>query len=332
MLTTISRTPYRISFFGGGTDYSAWYRQHGGAVLSMAIDKYCYISAGYLEPFFSVKHKVVWSHIETVDSIADIKHPVVRHGLKYTGYDDSSGVELFHHGDLPARSGIGSSSSFAVGLINALSSMRGRCLDSRDLALKAIDLEQNVIGDVVGCQDQIAAAYGGLNVVRFNRDDTFSVTPLDIPESTINKLESWLMLFPTRNSRLSSDFAKRIINNIDLNTAHMRKMHEMVDEGVKLLRLGQLNYFGRLLHESWMLKRSLAVGTTNSVIDRVYDEAFRAGACGGKLLGAGGTGFMAFIVPPDNQLAVSAALQDLIRVPVRVDFTGSKIIYERKDR
>lgn len=330
MLTTISRTPYRVSFFGGGTDYPAWYQQHGGAVLSMAIDKYCYISGGFLEPFFGVKHKIVWSHIEAVDSIAEIKHPAVRNGLTYTGYDDSRGIELFHHGDLPARSGIGSSSSFAVGIINTLTAMRGRRLGAKALSLAAIDLEQNKIGDVVGCQDQIAAAYGGINVIRFNRDDTFSVTPIDIGESRVQELESWLMLFYTGNSRLSSTFAKRIISNLDANASHMQRMHGMVDQGVELLQAGRLDRFGRLLHEAWTLKRSLAAGTTNSVIDRVYEDARRAGAIGGKLLGAGGTGFMAFIVPPDNQTTVARALSDLTSVAARIDFTGSKIIYDKE--
>lgn len=330
MLTAISRTPYRVSFFGGGTDYPAWYTQHGGAVLSMAIDKYCYINGGFLPPFFGIKHKIIWSHTETVDSISDIKHPAFRHGLQYCGYDDSCGIELFHQGDLPARSGIGSSSSFAVGLVNVLSAMKGQKLDAYALASKAIDLEQNKIGDAVGCQDQIAAAFGGLNIIRFNKNDTFTVTPLNLSENRLQELESWLMLFYTGNSRLSSGFAKRIIKNLDAKADNMRRLHGMVDEGASLLHSGRMESFGRLLNDAWCLKRSLAVGTTNKAIDRVYDDAIRAGALGGKLLGAGGTGFMAFIVPPDKQLEVGAALSDLTRVPIRVDFTGSTIIYDKE--
>lgn len=331
MLKAISRTPYRVSFFGGGTDYPPWFRQHGGAVLSMAIDKYCYIGAGFLPPFFGIKHRVVWSHIETVGSAAEIQHPAVRHGLAYTGYDDSQGMELFHHGDLPARSGIGSSSSFAVGLINALSILKGKELDAKALALGAIDLEQNKLKEAVGCQDQIASAYGGFNTIRFERDGSFTVTPLGLSEARRHEFESWLMLFYTGRSRLSSDFAKRLIRNLDANARHMQQMQEMVAEGAELLHAGQIESFGKLLHKSWTLKRALADGTSNAAIDRIYDDALRAGAIGGKLLGAGGTGFMVFVVPPDRQPSVAKALTDLMTVPIRVDFTGSRIVYRREE-
>ena len=331
MLMAISRTPYRVSFFGGGTDYPAWFRQHGGAVLSMAIDKYCYIGTGFLPPFFGIRHRIIWSHIEAVDSAAKIQHPAVRAGMEHLGFDDSEGIELFHQGDLPARSGIGSSSSFAVGLINALSTMRGRSLDARQLALSAIDLEQNKLKEAVGCQDQIASAFGGFNVVRFERDESFSVTPLGLKDQGRQDFEKWLMLFYTGSSRLSSDFAKRLIKNLDANARHMKRMHDMVDEGADLLHAGRIEAFGKLLHESWTLKRALADGTSNSTIDRIYDDAQRAGAIGGKLLGAGGTGFMVFVVPPEKQAAVARALPDLITVPITVDFTGSTIVYRKEE-
>lgn len=330
MLTAISRTPYRVSFLGGGTDYPAWYRQHGGAVLSMAIEHYCYIGTGFLPPFFGIKHRVMWSHIETVASAAEIQHPAVRVGLEYLGFDDSQGIELFHQGDLPARSGIGSSSSFAVGLINALSVMKGQRLDPRALAMAAIDLEQNKLKDAVGCQDQIASAYGGFNIIRFERDGSFSVTPLGLGDERRRHFESWLMLFYTGNSRLSSDYAKRLIRNLDANTKHLQRMHAMVDEGAELLHEGRIEEFGKLLHHGWLLKRTLADGTTNGAIDRAYDDALRAGAIGGKLLGAGGTGFMVFVVPPERQPTVAAALSDLVTVPISVDFTGSTIVYEKE--
>ena len=180
MLMAISRTPYRVSFFGGGTDYPPWFRRHGGAVLSMAINKYCYIGTGFLPPFFGIRHRIIWSHIEAVGSAAEIQHPAVRAGLEVLGYDDSQGIELFHQGDLPARSGIGSSSAFAVGLINVLTAMRGKTLDAHALAVSAMDLEQNKLKEAVGCQDQIASAYGGMNVIKFERDNSFSVTPLGL--------------------------------------------------------------------------------------------------------------------------------------------------------
>ena len=330
MLMAISRTPYRVSFFGGGTDYPPWFRRHGGAVLSMAIDKYCYIGTGFLPPFFGIRHRIIWSHIEAVGSAAEIQHPAVRAGLEHLGFDDSEGIELFHQGDLPARSGIGSSSSFAVGLINALSTMRGKTLNARELALSAIDLEQNKLKEAVGCQDQIASAFGGMNVIRFERDDSFSVTPLALGEAGRCEFERWLMLFYTGSSRLSSDFAKRLIKNLDANARHMTRMGEMVDIGAELLHAGRIEEFGRLLHESWTLKRGLANGTSTNMIDRIYDDAQRAGAIGGKLLGAGGTGFMVFVVPPEKQPAVAKALSELITVPVTTDFTGSTIVYRRE--
>jgi D-glycero-alpha-D-manno-heptose-7-phosphate kinase len=331
MLMAISRTPYRVSFFGGGTDYPAWYRRHGGAVLSMAINKYCYIGTGFLPPFFGIRHRIIWSHIEAVGSAAEIQHPAVRAGLQTLGYDDSEGIELFHQGDLPARSGIGSSSAFAVGLINVLTAMRGKHLDAKALAIGATDLEQNKLKEAVGCQDQIASAYGGMNVIRFERDDSFSVTPLALDDAQRTTFESWLMLFYTGSSRISSEFAKKLINNLEANARHMARLQEMVEIGSELLHAGKMAEFGQLLHEGWTLKRGLSAGTSTATIDRIYDDAQRAGALGGKLLGAGGTGFMVFVVPPERQAAVREALSHLISVPVSVDFTGSTIVYRKEE-
>jgi D-glycero-alpha-D-manno-heptose-7-phosphate kinase len=331
MLMAISRTPYRVSFFGGGTDYPAWYRRHGGAVLSMAINKYCYIGTGFLPPFFGIRHRIIWSHIEPVGAIAEIQHPAVRAGLQVLGFDDSEGVELFHQGDLPARSGIGSSSAFAVGLINVLNAMRGKQLDAHALAVSATDLEQNKLKESVGCQDQIASAYGGMNVVKFECDDSFSVTPLGLGDSQRGDFEKWLMLFYTGSSRISSEFAKRLIGKLDANAAHMTRMRDMVEVAAEMLHAGRLAEFGQLLHESWALKRRLTDGTSTTTIDRIYDDARRAGALGGKLLGAGGTGFMVFVVPPERQDAVRAALSHLITVPISTDFTGSTIVYKKEE-
>jgi D-glycero-alpha-D-manno-heptose-7-phosphate kinase len=194
-----------------------------------------------------------------------------------------------------------------------------------------MDLEQNKLKEAVGCQDQIASAYGGLNVVQFRCDGSFEVTPLGLDEEKRTDFERWLMLFYTGSSRLSSDFAKRLISRLDANAPHMKRMHEMVESGAGLLHAGRLPQFGELLHESWTLKRSLTDGTSTTTIDRIYDDARRAGALGGKLLGAGGTGFMVFIVPPDKQAAVRAALSHLITVPVSTDFTGSTIVYRKEE-
>jgi D-glycero-alpha-D-manno-heptose-7-phosphate kinase len=327
MLMAISRTPYRISFFGGGTDYPDWYRTHGGAVLSMAINKYCYITGRHLPPFFGIKHRIVWSHIETVGAISEILHPAVRAGLQATAYDDDEGVELHHQGDLPARSGIGSSSAFAVGLINVLHAMRGANIERRELAQAAIDLEQNKLKEAVGCQDQVASAYGGFNVIRFRPDGGFSVEPIDLTDAQREEFERRLVVVYTGTSRLSSSLSKQLIDNFDARVKSLKQMQAMVPDAVELLRRSDFDSFGRLLHETWKLKRSLTGAISTSMIDRIYDDALRAGALGGKLLGAGGAGFMVFVVPVERQAQVREALAHLVSVPVRVDFTGSTIIY-----
>lgn len=331
MHMTISRTPYRVSFFGGGTDYPSWYHRHGGAVLSMAVNKYCYVSGRHLPPFFGIRHRIVWSHIETVGSISEILHPAVRVGLESEGFDDVEGVELHHQGDLPARSGIGSSSAFAVGLLNVLRSMRGAVPGPRELALAAIDLEQNKLNEKVGCQDQVASAYGGLNVISFERDGSFDVAPVALDDARRGEFERRLMLFYMGSSRLSSDFARKLIDNLDAKSAHLRRMQAMVPEALEFLRGGHFENFGRLLHESWLLKRELTDGISNSSIDQAYEAARNAGALGGKLLGAGGTGFMVFVVPSEHQAHVRQALARLIHVPIQIDFSGSTIIYKKDE-
>jgi D-glycero-alpha-D-manno-heptose-7-phosphate kinase len=328
MRMAISRTPYRVSFFGGGTDYPSWFQRHGGSVLSMAVNKYCYVSGRHLPPFFGIRHRIVWSHIETVGSISEILHPAVRAGLRSEGFDDIEGVELHHQGDLPARSGIGSSSAFSVGLINVLRAMRGKTTPPRELAAAAIDLEQNQLQEKVGCQDQVASAFGGLNVINFERDGSFAVTPVALNDARRVEFERRLMLFYTGSSRLSSDFAKKLLENLDANTAHLKRMQAMVPEALDFLCAGDFDRFGSLLDESWTLKRQLTSGISTTTIDQTYETARRAGALGGKLLGAGGTGFMVFVVPPERQSNVRHALSHLINVPIQADFSGSTIIYK----
>jgi D-glycero-alpha-D-manno-heptose-7-phosphate kinase len=331
MFMAISRTPYRISFFGGGTDYPDWYRTYGGAVLSMAINKYCYVSGRHLPPFFGIRHRIVWSHIETVGSISEILHPAVRAGLKAAGFDDDEGVELHHQGDLPARSGIGSSSAFSVGLINALHAMRGETIEKHELAQAAIDLERTELQETVGCQDQVASAYGGLNVIRFNTDGRIAVDPVDLPDDRRIEFERRLMLFYTGTSRLSSSLAKQLVDNFALKTKNIQRMQAMVPDAAEMLRRSDFDSFGKLLHETWKLKRGLTNSISTSTIDRIYDDALRAGALGGKLLGAGGAGFIVFVVPPVHQRSVREALSHLISVPVRTDFSGSTIIYRQDE-
>jgi D-glycero-alpha-D-manno-heptose-7-phosphate kinase len=323
----LSKTPYRISFFGGATDYPKWYREHGGAVLSTSIDKYCYIFCRYHTPFSSEsRHRVVWSHIENVSTIAEILHPAVREALRWLGFDDERGVEIHHQADLRARAGIGSSSSFAVGLISALSALRGERLEQRELALRAIELEQDVLGDKVGSQDQVAAAHGGLNVIRFHRSGEIDVEPVDISEARRRELASRLLLVYTGSSRLSSRIAASVLSNMSQRKPVLTRLHAMVEEGRKLLVDGDLDEFGHLLNESWMLKRELGAGVSNAEIDSIYESAVKNGALGGKLLGAGGTGFMVFYVPYGERKRVEAALDRFSQVPIGFETDGTRLL------
>lgn len=324
----ISRTPYRISFFGGGTDYPTWYLEEGGAVLSTTMDKYCYISCRFLPPFFNIKHRIVWSHIETVSSISEILHPAVREGLRFLRSDDSVGFEIHHQGDLPARSGIGSSSSFTVGLIKALTALRGQMISKHDLALKAIKLEQTVLKENVGSQDQVAAAYGGFNVIHFLRNGDIQVEPVTIPPSRVLELQSRLLMFYTGTNRLASEVAADVVANLQSNKAVLRQMRRMVDQALSILNgSGSLDDFGRLLHEGWMLKRELGSGVTNPLVDGLYKTAIEHGALGGKLLGAGGAGFMVSYVPPEKQPQVRQALSNCLHVSFKFESEGSTLIY-----
>ncbi|MFN3075637.1 MAG: kinase [Alphaproteobacteria bacterium] len=322
-----SRAPFRISFFGGGTDYPAWYRQEGGAVLSTSIDKYCYLTCRYLPPFFPQKHRIVWSHIENVTSIGEILHPAVREGLRMLNFTDERGLEIHHHGDLPARAGMGSSSAFANGLILALKTLRGEAVSRADLFRLALTLEQDWLRDNVGSQDQVATAVGGLNVIEFHPDDRIDVTPVMMAETRWTALQDRLMLFYSGTSRMASVIAGKMIAGIHDRAAELRQMRRMVDEARQLLEGdGDLDTFGAMLHETWMRKRGLCEGISNDGIDRIYDAARRAGALGGKLLGAGSAGFLLFYVPETHQPAVKMALESLLHVPFRFEFGGTTII------
>jgi D-glycero-alpha-D-manno-heptose-7-phosphate kinase len=327
----ISRTPYRVSFFGGGTDYPDWYREEGGAVLSTTIDKYCYVSCRLLPPFFNLRHRIVWSHIETVSTIDEILHPAVREGLHALGFDDATGLEIHHQGDLPARAGMGSSSTFIVGLIKALTALRGRMLSKGELARQAIALEQQRLKEHVGCQDAVAAAHGGLNLIHFSRTDDIRVTPVTIAPSRVAELQGRLLLFYLGSSRLASVIAGDVVANLQARRDTLRRMRAMVDEALGILSGGgDLDDFGRLLGESWRLKRELSRAVSTDAVDRVYQRAIDLGALGGKLLGAGGTGFMLFYVPEERQRDVIESLS-CIHVPFAFESEGSSIIYYAPD-
>jgi D-glycero-alpha-D-manno-heptose-7-phosphate kinase len=328
----ISRTPFRMSFFGGGTDYPAWYRKEGGSVLSATINKYCYITCRRLPPFFDTKHRIVWSHIECANSPAEILHPAIREALRSFDLDPNDGLEIHHQGDLPARSGIGSSSSFSVGMIHALLGFRGKMISKKELALKAIDFEQNVLKECVGCQDQLAVSYGGINRFNFFQNGDIQRHPVLMEEQKRSDLEKRLLLFYLGTNRLGSELAARLVANMSAKTAVLHRMHEMVDEANHILQNGKsLDCFGELLHEAWLLKQSLAEGITTPAVQAAYETARAHGAVGGKLMGAGGTGFMYFYVPPEKQPSVREALAHLLHVPFTFEREGSTIIHYDRD-
>lgn len=322
----ISQTPFRISFFGGGTDYPAWYKEHGGAVLSTTINKYGYITCRHLPPFFEHKHRIVYSRIENVVEIKDIEHPAVRAVFQEMGVEN--GLEIHYDGDLPARSGIGSSSSFTVGLINALSALNGQMRSKHELAAQAIHIEQNVIGETVGSQDQVAAAFGGINRVDFNTDGTFTAKPVIIPPWRHEELNDRLMLFFTGHSRIAETVAKSQVANFSKKAQQLHTMRQMVDEAQAIFQssTSDLNDLGRMLHEAWRLKRELSDKVSNSALDEIYEAGVRGGAVGGKILGAGGGGFVLFYVEPEKQDGVRKALKKLIEVEFKFEFKGSQII------
>jgi D-glycero-alpha-D-manno-heptose-7-phosphate kinase len=322
----ISRTPYRISFFGGGTDYPAWYREHGGAVLATSIDKYCYLTARVLPPFFEHKIRVVYSKIENCHEIDEIAHPAAREILRFLRFD--RGVEIHHDGDLPARSGIGSSSSFCVGLLHAMHALNGRMPSKQQLAAEGIHVEQTVLHETVGSQDQVTVAHGGFNHLSFQPSGEISVRPVTIGSTRMHQLESHLLLFFTGVKRTSSDVAQSYVHNFDGNKRNLRIMKDLVDEALAVLSSDRpLDDLGALLHESWLAKRSLSKEVSTAEIDEIYQRARRGGALGGKLLGAGGGGFLLLFASPDRHELLKQELASLIHVPFRFEFAGSQIIF-----
>ena len=327
----ITRTPFRISFFGGGTDYPLWFQEHGGQVLATTIDKYCYISCRYLPPFFEHKHRIVYSRIENVKKIEEIDHPAIKGVLSWMEWE--KGLEIHHDGDLPARSGLGSSSSFTVGLVNTLYALRGERISKKDLSRKAIYVEQDVIKEHVGSQDQISAAYGGFNRIAFHQNGDFTVEPVVINYNRLEELQNHLMLFFTGISRNAPEIAKSKIDNFKNRVSELKTMDEMVTEGQSILLspTTPIAKFGALLHESWMFKRRLSDKVSNPTVDQVYETARKNGAIGGKILGAGGGGFFLIFAQPDFQPQIREALKDLVYVPIRFESGGSQVVLYQPD-
>lgn len=326
----ISRTPFRISFFGGGTDYPVWYRENGGAVLGTTIDKYCYITCRYLPPFFEHKHRVVYSQAELVREIDEIRHPSARETLRFMGITD--GVEIHHDGDLPARAGLGSSSSFTVGLLHALYALKGIMPSKMQLAKEAIHIEQDIIKENVGSQDQVFAAFGGFNRIDFSGENNIDIKRITIDPQRLKLLQDHLMLIFTGFARTASQIAGEQIKQTPNKGHELTEMYGMVDEAINILNGdNNLSDFGKLMHQSWQLKRSLTDKISTPEIDNIYAAARHAGSTGGKLIGAGGGGFILLFAPPEIQPKIKAELRRLLCVPFKFENLGSQIIFYEVD-
>ena len=323
----ISRTPLRISFFGGGTDYPSWYKKNKGLTISTTINKYSYITVRELPPFFKYKHRIQYYLREEVKSFKDIKHPVIREATQLLKI--KKGLEIVHNADLPARSGLGSSSTFTVGLLNALNSFQNKMLTKRELALGAINLEQNIIGEAVGSQDQTIAAFGGFNLIEYDKTRTFQVKEIIIPENRLQRFQENLILCFTGFSRTAEKIAKKQIDGIYGKEGNYHQMVAIANYALDTIvnENKPLSDIGKLLNEQWLLKKSLSNSISNPKIDEIYNTAIKAGALGGKLLGAGGGGFMIFYAKKRHQKKIIESLKDKLIVPFRFEKTGSQIIY-----
>lgn len=328
----ITSTPMRISFFGGGTDYPIWYREHGGSVLSTTIDKSCFITCRWLPPFFEYHSRISYTKVENVDRNQSIQHPSVRACLEHLGIKE--GVEIHHIADLPARTGLGTSSAFTVGLLLGLYALRNQMRDKRDLASEAIHVEQELLHEAVGAQDQVSAAYGGFNHINFGTDGAIDVKRILTSQERLAQLQEHLALYFTGFSRIASEIAQEQLKMTPHKVRELNQMLQLVDEAEKIVTNPQrdLKDFGHLLHESWQIKRSLTQKISNPEIDAIYQAGLEAGALGGKLLGAGGGGFMLFFVPPEKREALRQRLKKLLCVPFKFSNKGGEVVvYEPEE-
>ena len=328
----ISRTPYRLSFFGGGTDYNSWYEKNGGLVLAVGIAHYCYITVRNLPPFFEHKHRIVYSKMEHIGKVSDIEHPSVRACLEYKNI--SNGLEVHYDGDLPARSGIGSSSSFTVGLLNSLSCLKGEHFSKNEIANQAIYIEQQKLSESVGVQDQIMAANGGFQAISLSKDQPWNISKINLSREYIKELESYILFGFSGISRLADKHAKRKIENINSNKTDQQlyRILDIAKEAKDLFSKNEdFSKIGMLLNESWKEKKRLANGVSNDYIDEIYDVAINNGAFGGKLMGAGGGGFFFFIAPPKLHNKIKKSLAKIkVWVPFKIDHEGTQIIFRNE--
>lgn len=324
----ITQTPFRMSFFGGGTDFPGFYEKYGGSVISTTFDKYCFVTVSHLPRFFDYKNQITYSKIERTNTIEEIEHPAVREAIKYLNMHE---LRMVYEADLPARSGLGTSSSFAVGMLNAFYALKGKYADKMQLAKDAIYVERVLCNESGGVQDQIAASFGGLNRINFSSEG-YNVHPIVIEAERKKKLNENLMLFFTGFSRFSSDIAKSQEKATRDKTTELKEMLGLVDDAEKVLTSkGDLNEFGRLLDYTWKLKRGITSDISNNSIDELYTRAIRAGAIGGKLLGAGGGGFLLFYVEKDKQFAVLKELKELLYVPFEFENVGTRVLYYKAE-
>ncbi len=324
----ITRTPFRISFFGGGTDYPEFYKEHGGSVISTTFDKYCYVTVRHLPRFFDYSNQVTYSRIENTKTVDEIQHPAVREAMKYL---DMHELRIGYDADLPARSGIGSSSSFAVGMLNSFHALKGQYVDKMQLAKEAIHLERVLCNESGGIQDQIATSFGGFNRIRFTNDDIV-VSPVIISNERKERLNSNLMLFFTGFSRFSGQIASKQKEAVKDKIKDLLEINNLVNEAEKILTSkGDLNDFGKLLDYTWRLKRGIIDCITNDSLDAIYERALKHGAIGGKLLGAGGGGFFLFYVEQDRQEELKKELKDFLYVPFRFEDIGTHTLYYKAE-
>lgn len=321
----ITKTPFRMSFFGGGTDMEDFFKENGGAVLSTTFDKYCYVNVRHLPRFFDWSTELSYSKSERVSCVDDIQHPLIRNAMKYL---DMHEIRLIYEADLPARSGLGTSSSFAVGMLNAFYALKGKYADKKKLADEAIYLERVLCNEAGGWQDQIAASFGGFNRINFNADG-YEVLPVIISPERKKQLNANLLMFFTGFTRFSSDVQKA--NNVTAvdKREQLKKMYALVDEAEKVLtdKNKSLDDFGYLLDHTWKLKRQTGSSISTNSIDALYQKGIEAGALGGKLLGAGGGGFLVFYVQPEKQDAVRWAMKDLMYIPFKFEDGGTRVIH-----
>lgn len=322
----ITKTPFRMSFFGGGTDMEEYFRKNGGAVLSTTFDKYCYVNVRHLPRFFDWKNEFSYSKTERVVEVKDIEHPAIRNAMEML---DMHEIRLVYEADLPARSGLGTSSSFAVGMLNAFYALKGKYADKRKLADKAIYLERVLCNESGGWQDQIAASFGGMNRIEFNKDGTYDVNPIIIHPERKKQLNDNLLMFFTGFTRFSSEIQKLNQTSSQDKTSQLNEMYSLVNEAEDVLesKNRDLDDFGRLLDKTWKLKRQTGDAITTDSIDAIYARGIKAGALGGKLLGAGGGGFLLFYVQPEKKAAVMEAMQDMLYVPFKFEDGGTRVIH-----